>query len=109
MAERPHSASDEELFSALRDSSVDDEMYELLATLIRDAGHLTIRELFASSHEAIGEAASRAIREAKRVGFLDLDNGRCCVAGAPMTCKARAKSYCLIIGNSCTPASDLCP
>lgn len=110
------SVSDEVLFESLSNASPDEKTFEILKSLVTDAGDITIRDLFARTTEDVGVAASNAIAQAKMIGFLTLSNNKCChEVDDPFKddyCKQKTGKWCSLVKKTtkymCTLASDKC-
>jgi hypothetical protein len=83
------------------------ELYNRIDRLVNDAGHITILELFTKSAEEIGMRAWEAIHAAKEVGFLAMDNQRCC---KNHECVESERGWCNQAESrqKCSAASDVC-
>lgn len=108
--------SNEILFESLKAASPNEEVYTILKQLVTEAGHITIRELFACSAEDVGKPAANAITMAKTIGFLALSNDKCChEVDDPFTddyCTTNNGKWCSLVKKTtkymCTLASDKC-
>src|SRR5580658_9897197 len=106
--------SDEDLFESLKKASRDDEKFEILKTLVVEAGHITIRDLFASTAEDVGPRVAGAIARAKTIGFLTLSNDSCCHEVDDTSkndyCAKKDGKWCSLVWKTtkwmCTLASD---
>lgn len=70
--------SDYHLFESLKNAAPNEEVFAILKRLGTDAGDITIRDLFACTTEDVGQSASNAIAIVKTIGFLALNNDKCC-------------------------------
>lgn len=115
---RTKRVSDAALFASLRDAYADDEKYRIVQTLVKVAGHLTIRDLFSLTRFDVDEEIVRAIQDARAAGMRMVPNNKCCKRGGgdPDDCASNPDTTCQLIRGGpgdgrkvCTLVSDICP
>jgi hypothetical protein len=108
--------SDADLLDSLRNAAPNEQVFEILARLVTDAGQITIRDLFSRTTRDVGARISSAISDAKEIGFLALSNDKCChEVDDPFKddyCKTQSGKWCSLVKKQtkwmCTLASDKC-
>ncbi len=110
--------TDDALCAELRASYSDDEKFRVVERLVRVAGHIRIRDLYALTSADVSTEVYEAIREAQTLGMRVVPNNLCCdhYGGVPDRCVPDPGKYCKVITGGtdgdprqvCTLASDEC-
>jgi hypothetical protein len=82
------------------------DTYDAVDELVAKAGDVTIGQLFNATAEDIGDESWEAIRNAKLVGFMQMNNNGCCRNNV---CEKRVSWWCSHTDDGrCSVLSDSC-